>query len=41
MGVSNSTPNSIIVRKNDEGNCDKLIDDYKITSIKNKAEDEN
>ena len=40
MGVSNSTPNSIIVRKYSEGNCDKLIDDYKITSIKNKAEDE-
>jgi len=40
MGVSNSIPNSIIVRKNDEGNCDKLIDDYKITSIKNIAEDE-
>ena len=37
MGVSNSTPNSIIVRKYSEGNCDKLIDDYKITSIKNKA----
>ena len=29
MGVSNSTPNSIIVRKYSEGNCDKLIDDYK------------
>ena len=40
MGVSNSTPNSIIVRKYSEGNCDKLIDDYKITSIKNKAEEE-
>ena len=40
MGVSNSTPNSIIVRKYSEGNCDKLIDDYKITSIKSKAEDE-
>ena len=40
MGVSNSIPSSIIVRKYNEGNCEKLIDDYKITSIKNKAEDE-